>query len=160
MESGTSLSIRRMEDRDLQRVVEIDQRSFTLPWSLTSYQFEIRRSRISRCFVAEVEEAGELVIAGMSVAWVVVDEIHIGTIAVDKSYRKRGIGTALMQRIHQQAKQERLKAAHLEVRVSNKKAQNLYQKLGYEVVGIRKGYYADNREDALLMEHRFHEEQV
>mgnify|MGYP001592409022 CR=1 FL=1 len=146
--------IRRMENRDLHRVVEIDQNSFTLPWSLTSFQFEIRRSRISRCWVAEVDTGEETIIAGTTVAWVVVDEMHIGTIAVDQPFRRMGIASGLLDVIHQQAKQEGLLKVFLEVRKSNLSAQNLYRKFGYEIVGVREGYYADNHEDALLMEYQ------
>jgi ribosomal-protein-alanine N-acetyltransferase len=149
-----SLRIRKMEDRDLPRVVEIDQRSFTLPWSLISYQFEIKRSRISRCWVAEVEEGDKLVVAGMVVAWLIVDEMHIGTIAVDEPYRNMGVASALMDAVHQQALEEHSIKIFLEVRKSNIPAQNLYHKYGYQVVGVRKGYYADNHEDAFLMEYQ------
>lgn len=146
--------IRKMEDRDLLRVVEIDQNSFTLPWSLTSYQFEIRRSKISRCWVAEVNDDGNSVVAGMIVSWVVIDEMHIGTIAVDAPYRRNGIASAFMEAVHEQAEVEKLEKVYLEVRRRNLSAQALYRKYGYEVVGVREGYYADNHEDALLMEYR------
>lgn len=152
--------IRRMENRDLPRVVEIDQNSFTLPWSLTSFQFEIRRSRISRCWVAQVDTDDKSVVAGSTVVWVVVDEMHIGTIAVDESFRRMGIASALMEAIHQQAKEEGLLKVYLEVRKSNLPAQNLYRKFGYEIVGVRKGYYADNHEDALLMEYQVEGQQA
>lgn len=153
-------AIRRMENRDLPRVVEIDQNSFTLPWSLTSFQFEIRRSRISRCWVAEVDSGGKPVVAGSTVVWVVIDEMHVGTIAVERSFRRMGIASALMEVIHQQAKEEGLLKVYLEVRKSNLPAQNLYRKFGYEIVGVRKGYYADNHEDALLMEYQVEGQQA
>ncbi len=149
-----SFHIRKMENHDLHRVVEIDRNSFTLPWSLVSYQFEIKRSRISRCWVAEVTDDEKLIVAGMIVAWVIVDEMHIGTIAVDAPYRKIGIASALMDVVHQQAREERMVKIFLEVRKSNIPAQNLYHKYGYHVVGLRKGYYADNHEDAFLMEYQ------
>lgn len=149
-----SFSIRQMENRDLERVVEIDQSCFTLPWSLTSYQFEIRRSKISRCWVAEVNVDGNDLVVGMIVAWVVVDEMHIGTVAVDADYRRLGIASTFMETVHQQAKDEGLTKVFLEVRKGNLPAQSLYHKFGYEIAGVRKGYYADNHEDALLMEYR------
>lgn len=153
-------SIRKMEDKDLLRVVEIDQNSFSLPWSLTSYQFEIRRSKISRCYVAEVDVNGTLTVAAMIVAWVVVDEMHIGTIAVDAPFRRMGIASALLETVHQQAIDGKLANIFLEVRASNQGAQNLYRKFGYHTTGVRKGYYADNHEDALLMEYQVHGEQA
>ena len=146
--------IRKMEDRDLYRVVEIDRNCFTLPWSFTSYQFEIHSSRVSRCWVAEMEDRGKLVIAGMIVCWLVVDEMHIGTIAVDTPYRRMGIASAFLQLVHDQASAEGVERIFLEVRRSNIAAQNLYHKYGYQIVGVREGYYADNHEDALLMEHQ------
>jgi ribosomal-protein-alanine N-acetyltransferase len=129
-------------------------KSFTLPWSLTSFQFEIQRSRISRCLVAEVNTGIEKIIAGTLIAWVIVDEMHIGTIAVDQPFRRVGIASALLDVIHQQAYEEQLGKIYLEVRKSNLPAQNLYRKFGYEITGVRQGYYADNHEDALLMEHQ------
>jgi ribosomal-protein-alanine N-acetyltransferase len=149
-----------MEDRDLLRVVDIDQNCFSLPWSLTSYQFEIRRSKISRCWVAEVQVDQKALVVGMLVAWVVIDEMHIGTIAVDPNHRRQGIASAFLEIAHEQAQVEYLVKVFLEVRRGNLPAQALYRKFGYEIAGVRKGYYADNHEDALLMEYQVEGYQV
>ena len=79
------------------------------------------------------------------------DEVHIVSVGVRSDYRGLGVGELLLIGAIEQAQQRRMPAVTLEVRVSNHIAQNLYKKYGFEPMGVRKGYYSDNREDALIM---------
>jgi ribosomal-protein-alanine N-acetyltransferase len=137
-----------MTPADIERVAEIDHLSFTLPWPRTSFYFEIEKNDASRSWVAE-DAAHQIV--GMLVTWLIVDELHIATLATDPAYRQQRIGLRLMVHALCTAAQAGAQKSFLEVRRGNLAAQNLYSKLGYQVDGVRARYYADNHEDALLM---------
>jgi [ribosomal protein S18]-alanine N-acetyltransferase len=139
-----------MNPEDVARVHEIDVISFSLPWPERSFQFELTGNPTSRCWVAEQDGC----LVAMLVLWLIMDEAHIATIAVHPDYRRRGIGEKLLIFSLQQAKLEGAKRAFLEVRSGNTGAKNLYGKYGFIVDGIRKGYYKDNNEDAILMSHQ------
>jgi len=104
------------------------------------------------CWVAQVEgaDAGQT-IAGMIVVWLIVDEVHIGTLAVNSNYRRQGIGRQLVARTLLAGLLKGARTAFLEVRRGNMAAQSLYLQMGFEIVGERRRYYHDNNEDALLM---------
>lgn len=146
------VSIRRMTREDVAQVHAIEQRCFTTPWPLSSYMFELEQNRAARLWVAEVQGAlnGKRV-AGMVVAWLLVDEVHIANIAVDYSYRRQGVACKLLATALQTCAQEGALSASLDVRANNHAAQALYRRFGFEVSGLRKAYYHDNNEDALLM---------
>jgi len=90
-------------------------------------------------------------VVGVAGFWIMVDEAHITTIAVRRAYQRRGIGERLLISIIEMAAQMNAKVVTLEVRVSNVPAQALYEKYGFQRVGVRRAYYTDNGEDALLM---------
>jgi ribosomal-protein-alanine N-acetyltransferase len=138
---------RRMTVEDIQAVHEIDMLSFSLPWSERSFRFELTENPVSRGWVAEVN--GQ--IAAMLVLWFFVDEAHIATIAVHPDFRRQGIGEEILIHALQAAQDEGARRAFLEVRAGNAAAQGMYKKYGFEVTGVRPGYYKDNNEDALLM---------
>jgi len=94
---------------------------------------------------------GDEVITGFAGFWIMVDEAHITSIASRAIYRGQGIGELLLQTIIDMAAERKARIVTLEVRVSNSIAQNLYTKYGFNQVGLRRGYYSDNREDALIM---------
>ena len=142
-----SLQIRRMTLVDVPAVHAIDLLSFSLPWPERSFRFEITDNQVSRGWVAEVEG----VIAAMLVLWFIVDEAHIATIAVHPDFRRQGIGEQILLHALRTARAEGANRAFLEVRAGNAAAQAMYKKYGFEVVGVRPGYYKDNNEDALLM---------
>ena len=142
-----SVTFRKMTLGDLKQVVAIDQMSFSLPWPARSFQFELTDNPASRCWVAEFD--GHVI--GMVVAWFIVDEIHIATIAVHPDFRKQGIGEKLLLHTLQSAKAEGGVSSFLEVRESNSAAIMMYRKFGYVESGRREGYYKDNGEDAILM---------
>jgi ribosomal-protein-alanine N-acetyltransferase len=141
-----------MELKDVARVREIDVASFALPWPERSYRFEILENPASRNFIVEVGENGHTpVVAGMIVMWLIIDEAHIGTIAIDQSYRRLGLGRFLLAEALLDAYKSGVRQSFLEVRRSNQPAITLYEQFGFQIAGIRSRYYKDNGEDALLM---------
>jgi ribosomal-protein-alanine N-acetyltransferase len=157
-----------MQLEDIAQVVEIDRLSFPTPWPERSYRFEVAQNPASRMFVLAipsdeaVDEPGLLArllgrnhrnqkIIGFSGCWMVAGEVHISTIAVHPDWRGQRLGELLLWGMVREALHRHAEMVTLEVRVSNDIAQNLYRKYGFEPVGVRKGYYRDNREDALMM---------
>jgi ribosomal-protein-alanine N-acetyltransferase len=147
--------IRPMRLDDIAQVVNIDHLSFSMPWPERSYHFELLENPASRSWIAEVEspEAGQIVV-GMIVAWLLVDEAHIATLAVHPEYRGLGIGRALLQTALHECSQMGALLATLEVRETNGIAQQLYRDFGFAETGRRKRYYKDTNEDAVIMSAR------
>ena len=144
--------IRRMEEKDIRQVHEIDKMSFSLPWPERSFRFELTENPSTRLWVAEVQrEDAKRLVVGLLVMWVIVDEGHIGTFAIHPDYRRLGIGRKLLARSLLEATKEGLVQVFLEVRRSNTAAIRLYEAFGFQVDGIRARYYRDTGEDALLM---------
>lgn len=133
--------------QDLDRIVEIEQLSFTLPWSRSSFYQELTNNPYARYIV--MEHDGQII--GYCGMWLVMDEAHITNIAVLPQFRGKKLGEALMRQAMTLAREEGAQTMTLEVRVSNTVAQSLYRKLGFLNGGIRKRYYSDNQEDALVM---------
>lgn len=145
--SRAPVVLRRMRLEDIPAVHALDTLSFTLPWSERSFRFEIAENPAAHAWVAEASAE----IIGMLVAWLLVDEIHIATLAVHPDWRGAGVGSRLVAQALAELIPLGAKTALLEVRRSNLAAQRLYRRFGFEVVGVRKRYYQDNFEDALLM---------
>lgn len=141
------MNIRRMTLDDLAQVIAIDKASFSLPWPERSFRFEIADNPASRSWVAELD--GEIV--GLIVAWLLVDEAHIATIATHPDFRRMGIASRLLSHALQAMSNEGAITSVLEVRKSNLAAQEMYRKFGFEESGRRPRYYQDNGEDAILM---------
>jgi len=141
-----------MLPEDLEAVAGLDRRSFTSPWSLATYRAELLENDFSHLWVAE--DSLEQKIVGALVAWLVLDEAQVGTIAVAPEYRRQGIARALLTEAFREMKHAGGDEIFLEVRQNNVPAQNLYQSFGFEVVTVRKKYYSDNDEDALIMRAR------
>ena len=139
--------IRRMTLDDLDAVVAIEAATFPIPWSRDSFQQELERNVAARYLVAEME--GQVI--GYAGAWIILDESHITNIAIEESRRGLGYGRALTTALMQYLSNLGAAYATLEVRRSNLRAQNLYKSLGFVELGVRKRYYEDNREDALIM---------
>lgn len=142
-----NLQIRKMTLQDVPVVVHLDQISFSLPWPERSFRFELTDNPASRCWVVELDQR----VVGMIVAWLLVDETHVATIAIHPEYRRRGIASKLLSHALLYTMDEGAQSSFLEVRESNLAAQEMYRKFGYEVVGRRRRYYRDNDEDAILM---------
>ena len=141
------MNIRRMTLADVEQVIAIDRASFPLPWPERSFRFEVQENEASRSWVAEVDGA----VAGMIVAWLMVDEAHIATIATHPNQRRQGIASALLRHAIAHMKGEGARTAFLEVRAGNTPAQAMYRALGFVETGRRPRYYKDNSEDAILM---------
>lgn len=141
------MNIHRMTLDDLAQVVAIDTASFSLPWPERSFRFEITDNPASRAWVAEID--GKIV--GMIVAWLLVDDAHIATLATHPDFRRQGIARKLLIFSLQSMMSEGALTSVLEVRESNAAAQEMYRKFGFEESGRRPRYYRDNDEDAILM---------
>jgi ribosomal-protein-alanine N-acetyltransferase len=141
--------VRPMQPEDIPAVMEIDRDSFPNPWPENTYRYELRENRASHLLVIQSREPSGIV--GVGGYWLVVDEAHISTFAVRPEWRNRGVGSVLLNGILRQAAGLGAASAMLEVRAGNLVAQSLYRKFGFTNVGIRKEYYKDNGEDALLM---------
>lgn len=139
--------IRRMTLEDIPQVVAIDQVSFSLPWPERSFRFEVTDNPASRAWVAEIDGR----VAGMIIAWLLVDEAHIATIATHPDHRRQSIASRLLIHTLQSLKDEGADHSVLEVRESNTAAQEMYRKFGFVESGRRQRYYRDNEEDAIVM---------
>jgi ribosomal-protein-alanine N-acetyltransferase len=140
-------SIRKMTLEDVPDVIDLDHKSFSLPWPERSFRFELTANPASRCWVAEFE--GKIV--GMIVVWLIIDEAHVATLATHPDFRRRGIAKKLLAHTLRLMMDEGARSSFLEVRESNFAAQEMYRKFGYEESGRRPHYYRDNDEDAILM---------
>lgn len=138
--------IRRMTDADVDAVAAIEAATFPTPWSRDAFASEMRNVA-ARYLVAEL--AGEVI--GFAGAWIILDESHITNIAVLKDHRGHGYGRLLTAGLLQYLSNLGAAYVTLEVRKSNTVAQSLYESLGFVRLGVRKRYYEDNREDALIM---------
>jgi len=136
-----------MTINDLEEVIQLDHASFSLPWPESSFRFEIEENECSRCWVALLDQK----IVGIMVAWLIVDEIHIATFAVDPAYRRQGIAQKLLAHTLINGLKSGGEKGFLEVREGNLPARSLYEKFGFENIGIRKKYYKDNGENAVMM---------
>ncbi len=142
-----SLTFRFMNEQDIDEVLEIEHKSFATPWSREAFYNEITQNQFAVYVVLEEEEK----VIGYCGMWIVVDEAHITNVALLPEYRGRKLGEALMRKGMAVAVEMGAKTMTLEVRVSNFTAQSLYRKLGFQDGAIRKNYYTDNQEDALVM---------
>ncbi|MEA4907067.1 MAG: ribosomal protein S18-alanine N-acetyltransferase [Chloroflexi bacterium] len=145
------VDIRPMQMEDLEQVGQIDRLSFSMPWPQRSFRFELTQNPASHLWVAALRQDTPRRVVGVIVTWVIVDEAHIGTIAVHPEYRQAGIGKRLLACALLDAWQAGARQAFLEVRRSNLAAQALYTRVGFVVEAVRPRYYRDNGEDALLM---------
>jgi ribosomal-protein-alanine N-acetyltransferase len=139
------LEIRRLAYADLPQVIAIERRAFPTPWSLAMFVLELSKpSGICLAAVREDRIVGYLVCSRYDTVW------HVMNVAVDERLRRGGIATALLQRLFERA--DRAGAQYtLEVRLSNDPAIALYERFGFHSAGVRRGYYHDNKEDALIM---------
>ncbi|MGP7819577.1 ribosomal protein S18-alanine N-acetyltransferase [Niallia sp. 01092] len=142
-----NVNFRYMTVEDIEEIYTIETMSFTTPWSKEAFYNELTQNRFAAYVVIEHNKH----LVGYCGVWIVVDEAHITNIAILPEYRGIKLGEKLLKKIMQEAKNKGAVTMTLEVRVSNKIAQNLYRKLGFQDGAIRKNYYTDNQEDALVM---------
>ncbi|WP_085993410.1 ribosomal protein S18-alanine N-acetyltransferase [Oceanobacillus senegalensis] len=139
--------IRKMEFTDVEQVLEVERASFTTPWTTDVFYQEIVDNHHAHYFVLEVDEK----IVGYVGIWIVVDDAQITNIAIMPDYRGQSLGERLFGFVIQLLQHIGAKRLSLEVRVSNIAAQRLYRKFGLVPGGIRKNYYTDSGEDAIVM---------
>ena len=141
----TDLDIRQLTYADLPQVIAIERRAFPTPWSLAMFVLELSKPS-GICLAALIEErlVGYLVCSRYDTVW------HVMNVAVDDRSRRRGIATALMERLFELADRPNEQYT-LEVRTSNDAAIRLYETFDFRPAGRRRAYYHDNREDALIM---------
>jgi ribosomal-protein-alanine N-acetyltransferase len=142
-----TIVFRFMKEEDIDQVLEIEHASFTTPWSREAFYNELNMNKFAIYIVLEVDKK----VVGYCGVWIVIDEAHVTNIAILPEYRGRKFGDALMQQLFEVARSMGAKSMTLEVRVTNYIAQSLYQKFGFQKGGLRKRYYTDNQEDALVM---------
>ena len=143
----TEMHIREMKESDIKAVMKIDQEAFTSAWSEEVFIHEVNVNDYAHYFIVETKEK----IIGYVGLWIVHEDAQITNVALLKKYRGYKIGEKLFGYALQYAQNQGAERLSLEVRVSNEIAQNMYDKFGLVPGGIRKKYYADDNEDALVM---------
>ncbi|MFL0196654.1 ribosomal protein S18-alanine N-acetyltransferase [Clostridium sp. WILCCON 0269] len=141
------IEISSLKPEHIDSVLEIDNLCFTTSWSSEYFKREIESNTLAKYVVAK--KFG--IVIGYAGMWTILDEGHITTIAVHPKYRGIGVGNLLLEALVEISKIELINSMTLEVRKSNIVAQNLYKKYGFIECGIRKAYYSDNKEDAIIM---------
>jgi len=142
-----NVQLRRLETKDLDVVEAIEQESYPTPWSRSMFDAELRKA--SSLAIGAFTDDGDLI--GYAFVSRYVDAWHVMNVAVAHAFRRRGIASALLERLFAVTATDPRRGYTLEVRVSNTGAIMLYERLGFESRGLRRGYYTDNREDALIM---------
>lgn len=145
--------VRKMEEKDLDRIMEIEQDCFTTPWSREAFLLEITKNELARYIVAEIDG----IVAGYGGIWMIVGEGHITNIGVESKYRRLGVGNKILEGLIEASRDTEVMSMTLEVRESNIAAQNLYKKYGFVDYGKRPNYYSDDNEDAIIMWKKFDE---
>jgi ribosomal-protein-alanine N-acetyltransferase len=141
-----NVQLRRLESHDLDAVETIERESYPTPWSRSMFDAELRKASSLALGAFTADE-----LLGYAFVSRYVDAWHVMNVAVANAYRRRGIASALLERLFDVTATDPQRGYTLEVRVSNTGAIRLYEQLGFEARGVRRGYYTDNREDALIM---------
>jgi ribosomal-protein-alanine N-acetyltransferase len=139
--------LREMNLEDVEAVSEIEELSFHTPWSADAFKKEITENKLAIYIVCEVDG----VVRGYGGMWRIVDEGHITNIAVHPDFRRMHIGSSLIIGLFSAAEKNDISRLTLEVRESNLSAQRMYKRFGFKQEGLRKRYYEDNKENALIM---------
>ncbi|MEO8482660.1 MAG: tRNA (adenosine(37)-N6)-threonylcarbamoyltransferase complex dimerization subunit type 1 TsaB [Acidobacteriota bacterium] len=136
---------------DLKAVEQLQHQTFTNPWGADAIRWELENTDVARLYIAR-EPGGALI--AYCACWVVFDELHINSFAVDPEWRRRGVARQLLRRVMEESAAAGVRSATLEVRRSNEPARHLYENLGFTIEGTRRDYYQDPREDALILWNR------
>jgi [ribosomal protein S18]-alanine N-acetyltransferase len=146
----TTIQLRKLVLADLAAIEVIERRSYPTPWSRSMFAGELAKPS-SICLGAFDADGEEGVLVGYLIVSRYVDAWHVMNVAVEPEHRSRGIGAMMIERLFELTADDARRGYTLEVRVSNATAIRLYERLGFRARGIRRGYYTDNREDALIM---------
>lgn len=141
-----TLRFEALQEEHIPKILEIEAVTNTAPWSERAFRNEL--SHNDRVFIVAISGGG---VVGYGGVWLVIDEAHVTTLAVAESERKQGIGEKMMIELLEKSKEAGMVCSTLEVRAGNEPAIKLYEKLGYKETARRKGYYPDNKEDAIVM---------
>jgi [ribosomal protein S18]-alanine N-acetyltransferase len=139
---------RTIDERDVDAIVALEAQSFTNPWSRETLVWELRNSDVTFVYVMKRDDGS---IVAFCVCWMLFDELHINTVAVDPAERRKRHATALLAHVFQEAASRGVTRATLEVRASNEAALRLYERLGFHVTARRPRYYTNPDEDALIL---------
>ncbi|MDQ2663168.1 MAG: ribosomal protein S18-alanine N-acetyltransferase [Candidatus Eremiobacteraeota bacterium] len=141
------LDIASMDETDIREVVRIEAQSFSTTWPADAFVRELHENKLAHYFIGRFEDRA-VAYGGL---WVILEDSHVTTIAVDPGFRGRKFGEVMLLKLLDEAIERGASWITLEVRETNVVAQNLYRKYGFTVVSTRKGYYSDNDENALVM---------
>jgi len=148
------LQVRRMDQSDIETLQTMEQKIFLTPWSADSFSYRLGEKNFNVSLVGTVDEA----VVAYSVAYVVNDELHFSNLAVEPKLREFGIGKTLLWLSLKLGAEQKCRVVQLEVRKTNQAAIRLYEKFGFRIVGVRKNYYVEENEDALLMSREINKE--
>lgn len=143
---GFPLRLDSISEADIPSILNLEKQINSAPWSEQAFRNELGHPH----GVFKVAKLDNKII-GYGGVWLVIDEAHITTVAVAEEFRKRGIGKEIVRQLLEEARQRGMTCSTLEVRASNTPAIKLYENLGFKTIATRKGYYPDNKEDALVM---------
>lgn len=136
------------DEADLDAIVALEEQSFTNPWSREALVWELRNSDVTFVYVLRLDDRAPV---AFCVCWILLDELHLNTVAVAPTHRRQGLATRLLQHVLTEAAARGVTRATLEVRTSNQAALKLYERLGFKVTATRPGYYTQPDEDALIL---------
>jgi ribosomal-protein-alanine N-acetyltransferase len=140
------ISFRRMDEADLEKVAGIEREVFSDPWSLNAFRTDLN-NEMACPIVAEFEK----LVVGYANLYIVAGELQLGNFAIAPGYRNRGVGRKLMDEVMRIGSENRCQSIFLEVRESNEPARALYSAFGFHQTGIRRDYYSNPRESALIL---------
>lgn len=139
-------------DDPLDRVAALQAESFIRPWSIDAIRWELQQNPVARLFLLETSgEEAPAQLLGFCACWIVAGEVHINSLAIAPAVRRQGHARRLLREVFRSAAQDGAHAATLEVRRSNTAAVALYTALGFAIEGVRRDYYEQPREDALIL---------
>jgi [ribosomal protein S18]-alanine N-acetyltransferase len=147
--SAEGIVIERLSgEEDLEAVAALEAASFTNPWTRAALERELGRSEVAQVYVLRLPGWR---VAAFCAFWIVYDEMHVNTIAVEPALRRQGLARALMQHLLAMTATAGVERTFLEVRQSNDAARRLYENLGFRVAGLRRSYYTQPEEDAIVL---------
>lgn len=145
------IKIRAMTQDDIDDIMAVEVLAFKTPWPRTAFEEEISNNELASYLVLVDESGNSPRIIGYAGMWKIIDEAHVTNIAILPEYHGRGLGYVLLAELIWQAKDKGAASMTLEVRTSNLAARRLYEKFDFKEAGVRRGYYADTNEDALIL---------